>query len=144
MVTLEASELREGGVAVPTYHPTSAVITLGHQENRALKQCVPLKITCVCECMLSHFSHIWLFETLWPTVHQAPLSMGFSRQDYWRGCHAPFQGLLTQGSNSLLLRLLHWETGSTGTTSAAWEVQRLQREHFKISDAWAFFPETII
>ena len=42
-------------------------------------------------CVLSHFSRVWLFETLSrdPTLetvaHQAPLSMGFSRQEYWSG-----------------------------------------------------------
>ena len=34
---------------------------------------------------LSRFSGVQLFETLWPIVHQAPLSMGFSRQEYWSG-----------------------------------------------------------
>ena len=29
-------------------------------------------------------SHVWLFVTLWTTAHQAPLSMEFSRQEYWR------------------------------------------------------------
>jgi len=33
-------------------------------------------------CLLSHFSRVWLFVTLWTIVHQAPLSMGFSRQEY--------------------------------------------------------------
>ena len=33
--------------------------------------------------MLSCFSHVWLFATLWTITHQAPLSMGFSRQEYW-------------------------------------------------------------
>ena len=37
---------------------------------------------CVCVCVLSHFSHGWLFATLWIVAHQAPLSMGFSRQVY--------------------------------------------------------------
>ena len=36
-------------------------------------------------CMLSHFSHIGLFETLWTVACQASLSMGFSRQKYWNG-----------------------------------------------------------
>ena len=36
-------------------------------------------------CMLSHFSHVWLFATLWTIAHQAPLSMVFSRQEYWSG-----------------------------------------------------------
>ena len=36
-------------------------------------------------CVLSHFSCVWLFATLWTVACQAPLSMGFSRQEYWRG-----------------------------------------------------------
>ena len=42
--------------------------------------------------MLSHFSHIWLFVTLWTVAHQAPLSMGFSRQEYWSGLLCPAPG----------------------------------------------------
>ena len=34
---------------------------------------------------LSHFSRVWLFATPWTVAHQAPLSMGFSRQEYWSG-----------------------------------------------------------
>ena len=33
--------------------------------------------------VLSQFSIVQLFATLWTVAHQAPLSMGFSRQDYW-------------------------------------------------------------
>ena len=36
-------------------------------------------------CMLSHFSCVLLFATLWAVAHQAPLSLGFSRKDYWDG-----------------------------------------------------------
>ena len=36
-------------------------------------------------CMLSHFSHVQLFVTPWTLACQAPLSMEFSRQDYWSG-----------------------------------------------------------
>ena len=36
-------------------------------------------------CILSHFSHIWLFVILSTIASQAPLSMGFSRQEYWNG-----------------------------------------------------------
>ena len=42
--------------------------------------------------MLSCFSHIWVFATLWIVVHQASLSMGFSRQDYWSGLPCPPPG----------------------------------------------------
>ena len=42
-------------------------------------------------CVLSHFSHVQVFATLWTVAHQAPLSMGLSRQEYWSGlpCHPP-------------------------------------------------------
>ena len=33
--------------------------------------------------MVSHFSRVQLFATLWTVAHQAPLSMGFSRQEHW-------------------------------------------------------------
>ena len=36
-------------------------------------------------CMLSANSHAQLFATLWTVAHQALLSMGFSRQEYWSG-----------------------------------------------------------
>jgi len=35
------------------------------------------------------FSRVWLFETPWTTAHQAPLPMGFSRQEYWGGVPLP-------------------------------------------------------
>ena len=51
--------------------------------------------------------------TLWTVVLQAPLSMGFSRQEYWSGCHAFLQGIFPiQGLNPCLLCLLHWHVGS--------------------------------
>ena len=40
-------------------------------------------------CIISQFSHIQLFATLWTMTHQAPLSMGFSRQKYWSGLLFP-------------------------------------------------------
>ena len=36
-------------------------------------------------CMLSHFSRFQLCVTPWMAAHQAPLSMGFSRQEHWSG-----------------------------------------------------------
>ena len=36
-----------------------------------------------------HFSCVQLFETLWTVTCQAPRSMGFSRQEYWRGLPYP-------------------------------------------------------
>ena len=39
--------------------------------------------------VLTRFSHVWLFVTLWTVDHQAPLSMRFSRQKYWSGWPCP-------------------------------------------------------
>ena len=63
----------------------------------------------MCECMLSHFSCVQLFAILWTLAHQAPLSMGFSRQESW-SCHSLLQGIfLTQRLNPHFLGLLHWQ-----------------------------------
>ena len=42
-------------------------------------------------CVLSHFSHVQFFETLRSVARQAPLSMGFARQEYSSGlpCSPP-------------------------------------------------------
>ena len=45
--------------------------------------------TPVCVHILNHFSHVQLFATLWTVAHQAPLFMGFSRQEYWSGVSCP-------------------------------------------------------
>ena len=42
--------------------------------------------------VLSHFSCVWLSATLWTVACQVPLSMGFSRQEYWRGLLFPSPG----------------------------------------------------
>ena len=40
-------------------------------------------------CVLSCFSCVRLFATLWTVAHQTPLSMGFARQEYWSGLCPP-------------------------------------------------------
>ena len=48
---------------------------------------------CVCAksllLLLSHFSHVRLCATPWTAAHQAPLSLGFSRQEHWSGLPFP-------------------------------------------------------
>ena len=39
--------------------------------------------------LLSRFTCAWLFTTPWTAAHQAPPSMGFSRQEYWTGVPLP-------------------------------------------------------
>ena len=37
-------------------------------------------------------SHVWLFASAWTAAHQAPLSVEFSRQEYWSGLPCPSPG----------------------------------------------------
>ena len=43
----------------------------------------------MCMYMLSSFSCVWLFGTLWTIACQPPLPMGFSRIEYWSGLPCP-------------------------------------------------------
>ena len=45
-------------------------------------------------CVLSHFSHVWLFVTPWTVARQVPLSMEFSRQEYCSVLPLPTPGCL--------------------------------------------------
>ena len=72
-------------------------------------------------CMLSSFSWVQLFETLQTVAYQAPLSMGFSREEYRRELPFPSPGDLPnpriRGSSwprdwtLVPLCLLHWQAG---------------------------------
>ena len=83
--------------------------------------------------VLSRFSRVHVFVTLWTVALQAPLSLVFSRLLYpWYspgkntgvGCHVLLQGIfLTQGSNLGQLYLLHLHVGFF-TTNASWEAPR--------------------
>ena len=69
-------------------------------------------------CMLSCFSHVWLYSILWTIAHQAPLSwesplVDSPGKNTGVGCHALLQVIFpAQGSNTFLLHLLHWQVGS--------------------------------
>ena len=71
-------------------------------------------------CVLSCFSHVWLFATLWTVAHQAPLSMGVSGKNTGVGCHALFQ--IFRAPRSLEPESLRWPALAGGffTTSATW------------------------
>ena len=46
----------------------------------------------LCSAVLSSFSCVQLFATPWTVARQAPLSIGFSRQEYWNGLSCPPPG----------------------------------------------------
>ena len=65
--------------------------------------------------MCTHsLSRVKLFATPWTVAHQAPLSTGFSRQEFWSGLPFPSpRGIFpAQGLNLCLLHLLHWQADS--------------------------------
>ena len=46
----------------------------------------------MCVCVCESLSCVQLFATPWTVAHQAPLSMEFSRQEYWSGLPCPSPG----------------------------------------------------
>ena len=67
----------------------------------------------ICIHVLSCLSCVQLFATLWTLVCQAPLSLGFSRQEYWSRLPCPPPGDLPDpGMEPASLCLLHGQMGS--------------------------------
>ena len=65
------------------------------------------------KCVLSCFICVQLFATLWATALQAPLSMGFSRQEYWSGLPCSSLGDLPNPRiEPMTLCLLYWQADS--------------------------------
>ena len=78
--------------------------------------------------LLSHFSHVWLCDPM-NIAYQAPLSMGFSRQEYWSGlpCFPPGDlpnpGIETTPPASPALAgrfFIHWAVSSVQLLSCVW------------------------
>ena len=74
--------------------------------------------------VLSRFSHVRLFATLWSAAHQSPLSMGFSRQEYWTGLPRPPPGDLPDPGTELTSLTSLALADVFFTTSATWEPRR--------------------
>ena len=62
-------------------------------------------------CMLSCFSHVWLFATPWTIAHQAPLSMEFSPESHGGLLCSPHPGTVSY-------IYLQWQAGSSATLEA--------------------------
>ena len=77
--------------------------------------------------MLSRFGHVWLIATPWTEAHQAPLSMGFPRQEYWSGLPCPPPGNLPHPGAELPLQADSFPTEPPGkpTGTVNKELQRL-------------------
>ena len=74
--------------------------------------------------MLSCFSHVRLFATQQAVACQAPLSMGFSRQEYWSGLPCPPPGDLPDSGIEPMSLTSPALTGEGFTTSTTWEAQK--------------------
>ena len=86
--------------------------------------------------VLSCLSRVQLFGTLWTLAHQAPLSMGFSRQEYWSGLPCPLAGDLPNPGTEPEYLLSPTLAGRFFTTGATWEAltsqQRTQNTSFAV------------
>ena len=76
-------------------------------------------------CMLSCFSCVRLCATPWTVAHQAPLSMGFSWQEYWSGLPCPPPGHLPDPGIKPVSVMSPAFAGGFFTTSATWEAPTL-------------------
>ena len=68
-----------------------------------------------------HFSHVWFFVTLWTVACQTPLSMGFSRQEYWSGLPCLPPGDLPNPGIEPMSLISPALAGRFFTTSTTWE-----------------------
>ena len=73
--------------------------------------------------MLSHFSRVQFLVTLWTVARQAPLSMGFSRQEHWSGLPCPPLGDLPDPGIKSVSPTSPALAGWFFTTSTIWEAQ---------------------
>ena len=89
-------------------------------------------------CLLSHFNCVWLFDTLWTVAHQAPLTMRFSREEYWSGLpctppgHLPHPGMEPTPLTSPALARAFF------TTNATWEAQDKWYPHHLLLHIWTY------
>ena len=83
-----------------------------------IQLCILIAMVCtwsyVCACMLRHFSHVPLLATSWTLAHEAPLSLGFSRQEHWSGL--PFPSPM-ENSMKILQIKNRTTTGTSNSTS---------------------------
>ena len=110
----------------PASHCAFSATVLGGLERELsslLTRTLTLQDQCLC---VSYFSHVQFFATPWTVARQAPLFMGFSRQEYWGGLPFPSPGDLPDQ------QIEHTSTVSPAlasgffTSSVTWEAHRLR------------------
>ena len=112
---------QNGAVAYSMADPVCAVIFIFFCPNPFPNICNHL----LHACLLSCFSRIRLFATLWTVGCQAPLSMGFSTQKYWSRLPCPSSEELPDSGIKPMSLLPPAVACRFFTTSATWEALSL-------------------
>ena len=100
-------------------------------------QCCVTNSFCLPDYLLSHFSHVRFFATLWTVDHQALLSMGILQAEYWSGLLCPPPGnLLHPGMEPVFLMSPAW-AGRLFTTSA---LEWKSLSHGQLCDSMDYSP----
>ena len=101
-------------------------------------------------CVLSRLSRVRLFETPWAIAHQAPPSMGFSRQEYWSGLSCPPPWDLPQPETepaSLMSPTLagrFFTTSATGKDSSGYHSHHIPFEAYTLGSARRCHPHALL
>ena len=105
----------------------ASILVVEERKQHFLDVCVCMCV-CVCVCVyiyiyiLSHFSPIKLFATLWTITRQAPLSIGLSSQEYLSGLPCLPPGDLPDPGIKPLSLISPVLTGKFFTTCATWKL----------------------
>ena len=91
----------------------------GHHEFLPFLICVYPPFMCV----QSRFSHVQLFAILWTVARQVPLSMGFSRQEYWNWLVCPPPEDLPDPGIEPVSLMSSAVGGGFFTTSTTWDIK---------------------
>ena len=116
-----------GGPGIAAFHFSTVVrgldIGVCGTYNPAAQSFVTYGVRWLYPCMLSRFRCVRLFVTPWIIAHEAPLSMGFCRQEYWSElpCSPPGD-LLDPGIEPMSLKSPAL-ANRFFITSATWEAQ---------------------
>ena len=114
------------------YHAAVSANTHTHTHTHTHSHCTYsnscvtlLIIQAIPACMLSLFSHVPLFVTPWTVARQAPLSVVFSRQEYWSVLPRSLPGDLPDPGIEPASLVSPALAGGLFITSATWEAQAI-------------------
>ena len=127
----------QGVILAQPWNPDQTPVTQAHQLvvrllpkgwKQLSKASRGVKVICI--YVLSRFSRVWLFPTSWTVAHQVPLSMGFSRQEYWNGLPCFRPGELPDPGVEPAFLMSPVLAGRFFTSSVTWEAH--QQSHVLI------------